>query len=97
VSARFTLYCETHEVPGPHIRRHFFKQGVRGILQTEDTPRFFPAYEPDAGSEAWGSFLCEHEFCELRLIYEWRPPRPVEEPPGPTHELMDDGSLRPLV
>lgn len=98
MSTRFTLWCETHEIPGPHIRCQFFKQGLRGILQEEDVPRFFGQHDEDLASEAWGQFLLEHEWCEVFIEREFsrrlRPPEP--EPPGPTHELMPDGSLRPL-
>lgn len=96
MSTRFTLYCQDHEVPGPHIRCQFFKQGLHGILQEDDVPRFFGQHDPDLASQQWGEFLLEHEWCDVSVEREWRPPLPAEAPRVPTHELMDDGSLRPL-
>ncbi|HSE46094.1 MAG TPA: hypothetical protein VLA89_12280 [Gemmatimonadales bacterium] len=99
MSTRFTIWCETHEVAGPHIRRHH--QGA--FLLGESTARFFPALDKEQASRDWGGFLIEHEFCDLRLRYELaralaREKREREEAEArkPTHELMEDGSLRPL-
>jgi hypothetical protein len=89
VSARFTIVCDTCEEAGPHIRRQFFKQGVRALMQTTDTARFFDGSDPDEASEEWGSFLTVHEYHELRLATEWRP----APPPKPLMS-MEDGSLR---
>ena len=93
MSTRFTLWCDTCEVPGPHVRRHH----RTAILMQEATPRFFPVNKEDAAADEWGRFLIEHEYCDLRLRYEYNPNR-APDPPArePTHELMADGSLRPL-
>lgn len=93
MSTRFTIWCETCDVHGPHIRRHH----SRAIFMEQGSARFFPvSVEEDAELE-WGSFLIEHEYHTLLLKTEFNPnAKPPPEPPGPTHELMADGSLRPL-
>jgi hypothetical protein len=96
MSTRFTIICDTCDEVGPHIRRQFFKQGVRALMQTTDTARFFDGSDPDAASEEWGGFLAEHEYHELSLATEWRPPREPKVVAGPTHRLMPDGSIEPL-
>ena len=98
MSTRFTIICDSCDEVGPHIRRQFFKQGVRALMQTTDTARFFDAAEPDDAFEEWGSFLVEHEYHELRLATEWRPPREIpEKEKKPVYQLMPDGSVGPRV
>ena len=90
MSTRFTIYCEDHEVAGPHIRRHH--KGA--YLLAGNTARFFPDYEPNQASDDWGGFLTEHEFCDLRLKYELsRRKFKPEGPPTITHILHGDGTL----
>ena len=103
MSTRFTIFCVDHEVPGPHIRRHH----SGALLMAEGTARFFPTHDEDQASSDWGSFLIEHEYCELRLEYE-RTRRLVgeaqarerqrewEEATKPTHRLLPDGNLEAL-
>lgn len=100
MSTRFTIWCETCEVAGPHIRRHH----SRAIFMQEGSARFFPMSVEEEAEREWGSFLIEHEFCDLRLRYELQSAlarekreREKAEKLRPTHELMDDGSLRPLA
>jgi len=69
MSTRFTIWCEIHEVGGPHIRRHH--EGA--VLHAADVPRLFPTNDPDQASDDWGGFLIEHEFCQLRLVREMYP------------------------
>lgn len=93
MSTRFTVWCDTHEVAGPHIRR----QHRRAILMQTESARFFPISLDEQADRDWGSFLIEHEYCDLRLKYEYNPNKSKPpEPPKPTHELMPDGSLREL-
>lgn len=99
MSTRFTIWCDTHEVAGPHIRRHH----NTAIFMESDSARFFPESNPGDAADDWGDFLIEHEFCDLRLRYELQSALAREERERaklelvkPTHELMPDGSLRPL-
>lgn len=89
MSTRFTIHCNTHDVYGPHIRRHH-----RGaFLLARDTPRFFlnEVNEQDA-SDDWGAFLIEHEFCDIRLRYEQsrrpEPPPPARQPDMTLEEFV---------
>lgn len=77
MSTRFTVYCQTCEEVGPHIRRHH--NGA--LLLAGDVPRFFHTVEPDKASDDWGAFLLKHEYHELELLTEWRArtPAPVKK------------------
>lgn len=100
MSTRFTIYCESCDEIGPHIRRHH----SGALLQEEDVPRFFGISDKDEASRDWGGFLIEHEFCDLRLRRELaqqlarqkREQERIAALPKPTHEMLEDGSLREL-
>lgn len=69
----------------------------------EASARFFPVSVEEEAEREWGGFLIEHEYCELRLereLYQKLARQEQErqriEASKPTHQLMDDGSLRPL-
>lgn len=93
MSTRFTIYCNTCDEAGPHIRR----QHDKAILMEEQSARFFPDSDNDQAMRDWGGFLIEHEYHELSMRTEYRPPKPSEpEVNRNTHMLMEDGSLKPL-
>ena len=70
MSAHWTVYCETHEVYGPDIRRSG-SVTLQGLW-----PRYHPALTiGKQGTEReaqiqWANFLDEHEWCPLRLVRE---------------------------
>lgn len=94
MSTRFTIWCESCGEAGPHIRRHH----RRAMFMQQDSARFFPISLDEKADLEWGGFLIEHEYCDLRLLYEYNPNRPPEpEPRRPTHVLQDDGSLKEIT
>lgn len=92
MSTRFTVFCETCDEVGPHIRRHH-----RGaFLLAADSARFFPTVDPDQAVNDWGEFLSNHAYHELALVTEYRRPGPPKPEALPTHRLLADGSLEEI-
>lgn len=63
MSTVFEIRCETCEVNGPKIRR----SGSVTLCDYSITGPFDPDYHA-AANDAWGAFLNEHEFHDLRLL-----------------------------
>ena len=77
MSMFFALFCVTHDVYGPELRRgaggvglwRRMKPGDEAAL-TPDMPKRLPVLTKDGAEDAWSEFLIEHESCELHLHNE---------------------------
>lgn len=90
MSVIFQIYCDDHEVYGPHIR-----QGAGGTgLQTIDGRGSENCGPEDGPSSQWDAWLTAHEFCEQSLLRENMKPRSEIRPLGLPPTLPEIVQLR---